>query len=193
MNEVLWAATRATALVSLVLLTGTFVIGVLTSGRAATSAVTHTVLTRVHRTLSLLMTLFIAGHVVTAIAETYVDIDWISAVVPFTAGYQRVWTGLGAIAVDLILAIVATSLLMPRLPVRAWRAVHVASYALWPITLAHAVGSVSVDVTLTWIVVAACTLAGVAAVGVRLLQVPADTRQRERLAHGWRVEEGANR
>src|ERR1700730_10987108 len=47
-----------------------------------------------------------------------------AAVIPFTSGYRTFWLGLGAIAFDLILALVITSLLRGRLSYRAWRAVH---------------------------------------------------------------------
>ena len=53
MNEILWALTRGTALVSVVLLTATTVLGVLTSARTVGSPARHTVITTVHRTLSL--------------------------------------------------------------------------------------------------------------------------------------------
>lgn len=188
MNEILWAVTRATALVSVVLVTATLVLGMLTSSRAASSVARRTVVTAVHRTLSLLMLAFISVHVISAIVETYVDIGWLSALVPFTSAYDRAWIGLGTLAFDLLLAVIITSLLRQRIPQRVWRLVHLASYALWPIALLHGVGSVTTDSTLTYAILAVCALAGLIALGVRLAKLPADTRRRRTVtATGWRV------
>jgi predicted ferric reductase len=188
-NEILWAVTRATALVSLVLLTATFVLGVVTSARTAASPATRTVITTVHRTLSLAMISFVAVHVVTAITETYVDIGWLSALVPFTSGYARGWIGLGTITVDLVLAVIITSLLRQRIPHRWWRLVHLATYAMWPIALLHGLGSVSTGTAVTYAVCAGCAAVGLTAVAVRLVQSPADTRRRRAVAGpGWRTE-----
>ena len=55
-----------------------------------------------HRWLSLGMVVFLVVHIATAIAETYVSIDAISAIVPFTSGYETLWVGLGTLAVDLL-------------------------------------------------------------------------------------------
>jgi predicted ferric reductase len=187
-NEILWAVTQATALASLVLLTATFVLGLLTSGRAVGSVVGRTVLATVHRTVALLMTVFIGAHVITAIAETYVDIGWVSALVPFTSAYERGWIGLGAIAVDLVLAVIITSLLRDRIPIRAWRLIHLTTYALWPIALLHGIGSVTVSTTLTYAVAGICSAAALGAFVVRLTRIPADTQRRRAVsAHGWRV------
>ena len=188
MNEILWAVTRATALVSVVLLTAAFVLGVLASARAADSAARRTVIMTLHRTISLLMITFVAVHVITSIVETYVDIGWLSAVVPFTSAYDRGWIGLGTIALDLVLAVIITSLLRERIPRRWWRLVHLSSYAMWPIALLHGVGSVTTDSTLTYAILAVCALAGLIALGVRLAKLPADTRRRRTVtATGWRV------
>jgi hypothetical protein len=188
-NEVLWAASRATALSSIVLLTVTFVLGMLTSARTAGTTGGRVVSTALHRTLALLMVAFIAVHVITAIAETYVDIGWISALVPFTSAYQTVWIGLGTLALDLVLALIITSLLRHRLPTRLWRGIHWASYALWPIAVVHGLTSVTVDKTLTYGLIAACAVAAAAALVVRLVRTPADTgRRRLGSVHTWRIE-----
>lgn len=190
MNEILWAVTRASALVSAVLLTATFVLGMLTSARVAPSLLGRAVVARVHRTIALVMVTFIAIHVITAIAETYVDIGWISALVPFSSDYARGWIGLGTIAFDIVLAVVVSSLLRDRVPDRAWRAIHLASYAMWPIALVHGVGSVTAGVTATYAVITACALAGLIALAIRITRVPADTDRRRAVEAGrFRVEE----
>jgi sulfoxide reductase heme-binding subunit YedZ len=94
-----------------------------------------------HRNLSLLAVAFIAVHVLTAVLDTYVSIPLVSALVPFTSGYERFWLGLGAASLDLMLAMIATSLIRGRLNRRLWRTVHLLAYLSWPVALAHGIGA----------------------------------------------------
>ena len=57
--------------------------------------------------------------------------------IPFASPYRPVWLGLGAVAFDLLLAVVVTSVLRARIGVRAWRTVHWLAYASWPLALVH--------------------------------------------------------
>ena len=97
------------------------------------------------------------------------------------------WTGLGAVALDLMAALVLTSLARARIGRRAWRAVHWLAYAFWPLSLAHGLGS-SGDLRsgpLLWLS-AACAAAVAAALAVRALawasQVPPAGRAAAELA-----------
>jgi methionine sulfoxide reductase heme-binding subunit len=84
---------------------------------------------------------FVAVHVVTTVADGYAPIRLTDAIVPFASAYRPVWLGLGAVAFDLLLAIVATSLLRARIGVSVWRSVHWLAYASWPVALVHALGT----------------------------------------------------
>jgi hypothetical protein len=48
---------------------------------------------------------------------------------------------LGTLAFDTLAVVIVTSLLRHRLGVRAFHAVHWATYALWPIAMTHALGN----------------------------------------------------
>ena len=54
-------------------------------------------------------------HVVTAVLDTYVHVGLASIVVPFTSSYKPLWTGLGAVAVDLMVAVAISSALRQRI------------------------------------------------------------------------------
>jgi methionine sulfoxide reductase heme-binding subunit len=140
-TTVLWYASRATGVVSLLLLTLVMIIGMLLNRQGRLPGLPAFAVTGLHRNLSLLSVAFVAVHVATAIADPYVTIRLISAVVPFTSGYQPFWLGLGAAAVDLILALIITSLIRARLGRRVWRGVHWLSYAAWPVAFAHGLGA----------------------------------------------------
>jgi sulfoxide reductase heme-binding subunit YedZ len=71
------------------------------------------------------------------VLDSFVNVGWLSVVVPFTSSYKRFGVGLGALALDLLLLTVATSLVRLRLPLRLWRAVHLTAYAMWPVSLLH--------------------------------------------------------
>lgn len=142
-NELLWYVSRGSGLAAIVVLTTVLMIG--TWGpvrrqerRRARGPLTGPVLAEVHRILALGTLCFIGAHILTAIVETYVEIDWGALVVPFSSGYAPFSVGLGTIALDLALAVVATALLRKRLPRNLWRRVHMAAYALWPIAGIHA-------------------------------------------------------
>src|SRR5205823_10929361 len=123
---------------------------------------------------------FIAVHVVTTVADGFAPIGLLDAVVPFRSPYRPLWLGFGAVAFDLLLALIATSLLRARLGVRAWRAVHWLAYACWPLALVHSLGTGS-DARAGWLeaIAAAAIAAVVAAVlwrAVRAAGAPAPVR-----------------
>ena len=187
MNEFLWYLSRATGIVSAVLFTATFLLGLLTSGRGAPLGLSGWVRTGLHRTLSLVLVVFVAVHVITAVVESYVDIGWVSVVIPFTSAYDTFWVGLGTLVLDLLLVVVITSLLRSRLSTRSWRLVHLTAYAMWPIALAHGLGAATTDGAVMLVVTGGFGRAGVAAIIWRATRSTADHRQRQLVsAQVWR-------
>jgi predicted ferric reductase len=157
----LWYATRATGLVTLLLLTASVLLGILTAGRFSTQRWPRFLSQGLHRNLSLLVLVFVALHVATTVIDTYTSIPLAAAVIPFASSYHTAWLSLGAVALDLLLALVATSLLRTRIGHRAWRRVHWLAYACWPVAVAHGLG-IGTDRNATWVL--ALTLACAAAV-----------------------------
>jgi methionine sulfoxide reductase heme-binding subunit len=169
MNTAFWYASRATGIVALLLLTAVLVLGILVNRQGRLPGLPRFAVTDIHRNLSLLSVAFIAVHILTAVADTYVHIPLLSAVIPFASGYERLWLGLGAIALDLMAAMIVTSLLRGRLNRVVWKAVHLLAYASWPIAFAHSLGS-STDLQQGWLLVLsiACAAAVAAALVWRL-------------------------
>jgi predicted ferric reductase len=186
-TQALWYLSRATGLVSLVMFTSTMVLGTLNSGRFATAGWPRFTISAVHRNLSLLSLAFTAVHVSTAIIDPYASIQWVDAIVPFVSSYQTFWLGLGAVALDLTLAVLVTSLLRTRIPHQVWQAVHWSAYACWPIAVVHGLGIGGADSLLGWVICVnvACVLAVAAAVVWRVSTTHPDTEVRKR-----RVEAG---
>ena len=103
-TTVFWYASRATGIVALLLLTAVLVLGILVNRQGRLPGLPRFAVTDLHKNLSLLAVAFIAVHVFTAVLDTYVHIPLLSAVVPFASGYERLWLGLGAISLDMMIA-----------------------------------------------------------------------------------------
>jgi methionine sulfoxide reductase heme-binding subunit len=179
----LWYATRASGLTALILLTVTMVLGVMTTSRARARNWPGFAQQELHRRVSMVAAVFVGIHVVTSIMDTYVDIGWAAALVPFTSPYSTFWVGVGAVAVDLMLAVLVTSLLRSRMRPGTWRAVHWLAYLSWPIALAHTFG-MGTDAGEPWVIAlgAACVLAVAAAVVWRVRVAGSQAAARRTLA-----------
>jgi methionine sulfoxide reductase heme-binding subunit len=140
-STALWYASRATGVVSLLLLSLVVMLGILVNRQGRLPGLPAFAVTGLHRSLSLLAVLFIAVHVATAVIDPYVSIGLAAVVIPFVSAYQPFWLGLGAVALDLIAALVVTSLMRARISRRFWRGIHWLAYAAWPVALAHGFGS----------------------------------------------------
>lgn len=176
-SHALWYLTRGTGVVALVLVTSSVLIGIATALRAGGARMPRFVVAGLHRNLSLLTVAFILIHVATTIMDRYAPIGVMDAVVPFVSPYRPVWLGLGAVAFDLVLALVITSLVRVRIGLTTWRGIHWLAYACFPITVVHALGTGS-DAAQPWLLAAAiaCTALVVAASLARIWHVAADRR-----------------
>lgn len=161
----LWYASRATGAVALLLLTAVALLGLLVSRQSRLPGLPRFAVTGLHRNLSLLSVAFILLHVLTAVTDGYVSIPLTSAVIPFTSGYERFWLGIGAVSFDLFLAVIITSLLRHHLSRRVWYAVHLLSYASWPVAFAHSLGASS-DMQGGWMLLLAIACAAILAVAI---------------------------
>ena len=148
-SQALWYLTRATGLVTLALLTGSVVLGILGVQRWTSRRWPRFVTSGLHKNVSLLAVVFLAVHVVTAVTDSFVTITWVNVFVPFTGSYRPVWLGLGAVASDLLIALIITSIVRQRVGYRLWRIVHWAAYACWPIAWVHGLGT-GTDARQSW-------------------------------------------
>ena len=148
----LWYATRASGIVSLILLTVTMVLGLATASRSRARHWPGFAQQEIHRRLSMMTVVFVGIHVVTSLLDTYVHIGWFAVAVPFLSAYSWFWVGLGTLALDLLLAVFVTSMVRARLKPGTWRGIHWLAYASWPIALAHTFG-LGTDSRERWVVV----------------------------------------
>ena len=172
-DTILWYATRGAGVVSLVLLTGVVVLGIVSAMRWQTASWPRFLTTGLHRNLALATLVFLAIHVVTAVVDPFTALGWKASILPFSSSYRRLWLGLGVVAIYLLLAIVVTSLLRPYFGQFAWRAVHWLTYLMWPVAVIHGIGT-GTDPRFAWMLAieAGCIGSVVAAVAWRATAAP---------------------
>ena len=168
-SKAIWYVMRGSGIVSLLLLTAVLGLGIATSKRWAPQLMPRFVTAGLHRSLALLSVVFVGLHVLTAVFDPYAALGVAAIFVPFVAGRNPLAVGLGALSVDLVIALVATSLLRTRLGPRLWRGVHWLAYAAWPLALVHGLGGGTEKGTLWFQAVAvSCVASVLALVGWRL-------------------------
>jgi sulfoxide reductase heme-binding subunit YedZ len=165
-----WYLTRSTGAVALLLLTVALALGVADVQRWSTPTWPRFVVDSLHRNVSLLALVFLVAHILTAVLDSFAPISLTAAFVPFVGAYRPLWLGLGAVACDLVLAVIVTSLLRRRIGHAGWRATHWLVYACWPVALLHSLGTGS-DVKSAWLqaLAIACMALVVAAILARAL------------------------
>jgi sulfoxide reductase heme-binding subunit YedZ len=154
-----WYLMRSSGVVALLLLTVSFGLGVANAMRWTLFGSRLWVTTAIHRNSSLLAVAFLAVHVLTAVIDPDAQVAAVAVVSPFgsSAGLAA-----GTLSLDLLAAVVLTSLGRRRLKFRAWRMIHWSVYAAWPLAVAHTI-AMGTDVSLWWLQTA--TLASMGAVG----------------------------
>lgn len=168
-SSALWYLVRGSGIVALILLTIVVALGVATTTHWQAPGLPRFVTAAVHRSVALLAVTFLSIHVLTSIVDSYVSISVVDAFVPFIGSVKPVALGLGAVAFDLVVALVLTSLLRAKLGFKAWRAVHWLAYLAWPVALLHGL-TMGRDAGASWnlIVVVSCVLTVGAALAWRL-------------------------
>ena len=102
-----------------------------------------------HRTAALTGTALVGVHVTSLMFDPYAQLRLVDLVFPFLASYRPLYLGLGTLALELLLAVVVTSLLRHRIGPRAFRLVHWATYVLWPFVFLHGLGA-GTDAAALW-------------------------------------------
>jgi len=136
-----WYMTRSTGAVALVLLTVAVALGVADVQRWSTQRWPRFLVDSLHRNVSLLAMVFLVGHILTSVLDSFAPISLGDALIPFAGAYRPFWLGLGTMSFDLLLAVMVTSLLRQRVGYASWRLIHWLTYASWPIALLHGFGT----------------------------------------------------
>jgi methionine sulfoxide reductase heme-binding subunit len=165
----MWALGRGTGIVALVLFTVSLVLGIVARSGRALPGLGRFGTSDLHRTAALTGTGLVALHVGSLLLDPFAQLKVADLVFPFVASYRPLWVGLGTLALDLLGVVTVVSLLRHRVGPKVFKAVHWATYALWPTALLHALGS-GTNAATPWFraIAVVCVSAVVTAVGWRL-------------------------
>ena len=181
-DHVLWFLNRGSGVVLVAVLTVATALGVVATVRSGSVRWPRFATQSLHRSVSLLATVLVVVHAGTAVLDTYVSgfvtITPLDALVPFTSSYQRLWLGVGTLALDLMLAVVVTSLVRHRLGHGTWRLVHLLAYLSWGLGVLHG-WMIGTDSRTWW--GCAVTVASVGIVGAAAVVRVATALQERRL------------
>lgn len=179
-GQALWYLTRGTGAVTLIGLSLSVVLGVADVARWHARRWPRFVVDRLHRNVSLGVLVLLTAHVGTTLLDGYAPIGLLDVVLPLHGAYRPVWLGLGALALDVLVAVSLSSMLRGRLGHRAWRAIHWAAWVCWPLAVVHGLGT-GTDSAGSWMLALTglCVLAVIAAAATRTVRGwPAQRRVR---------------
>jgi hypothetical protein len=136
-----WYAARAAGIAAYLILTVVVTLGMTMAGRRKLQRWPRFALEDVHRFGGLLVGSFVLIHVVTIALDAYLPFSLTAILVPFTASYRTLYTALGIVAAELLLALAITNRYRDRLPYTFWRRAHYLNLAVWTAATAHGLGS----------------------------------------------------
>lgn len=133
-----WYIARSSGMVAWALLAASVLWGLSLSTKVLNGRPRPAWLLDLHRYLGGLATIFVIVHVVSLLADTYVHFGLASALVPFASTWRPAAVAWGVVGFYLLAAVEVTSLMRTKLPKRAWRAIHFASFPLFVTATIHA-------------------------------------------------------
>lgn len=148
-NETLWYTARGTGFVAVIMLSASVTLGILTSMHWSAPRWPRFVTATMHKNISLLAVIFLVTHVLSTVFDSVSPVRLLNAIVPFTGSYRPLGIGLGVVAIDLLGALIVTSLLRKHMSYRTWRTVHWSAYACWPFAMLHGLDS-GTDASASW-------------------------------------------
>lgn len=133
-----WYLSRASGIVAWVLLAASQLWGILLVTRLLKPNDRPAWLLDLHRWLGALALATTGVHLVSLVADSYVQFGLADLVVPGASAYRTTAVALGVVSLWVLVAIEVTSLAMLRLPRSLWRGVHLLSYGLFWLVSLHA-------------------------------------------------------
>ncbi len=91
-----------------------------------------------HRFFSTLTSVFLALHLVTLWADSFVEFGWVEFFIPFTSEWRPGAVAWGVLSLYLMVAVELSSLIRDRIPARAWHGIHLLSYVTLVFGTIHA-------------------------------------------------------
>jgi len=136
-----WYAARAAGVVAYLLVSASVALGLALAGKERFERWPRFAVEDVHRFAGVLAGTFIALHVFWLAVDSQSHLGVSGLLVPFTSSYRPLWTGLGVVAAELLLALAVTNHYRKRMPYSLWRKLHYLNFAVWIAATAHGLGA----------------------------------------------------
>lgn len=138
-GQLWWYVARASGIVGWCLLAASVVWGLALSTKTRPPRVRPNWLLDLHRFLGGLATIFSAVHVTGIVADSYTHFGPTDVLIPLAANWRPGAVAWGVVSMYMLAAVELTSLARARLPRRAWRTIHLASFPLFATSTVHAI------------------------------------------------------
>ncbi len=136
-SPAIWYAARASGVAAYVVLSVVVCLGLGLGGKAQSRRWPRFAIEDVHRVGGLLVGSLLVVHVGAIALYSFLPFSLGQLIVPFTASYRPLWTGLGIAAAELLLALAITNHYRKRIPYRFWRTAHYLNFAVWGLASVH--------------------------------------------------------
>ena len=136
-SPAIWYAARASGVAAYVVLSIVVSLGLTLGKKAQSPRWPRFSIEEVHRFGGLLVGSLIGIHVLAIAIDSFLPFSLTQLLVPFTASYRPLWTGLGIAAAELLVALAITNHYRRRLPYRFWRRAHYLNFAVWGFASLH--------------------------------------------------------
>ena len=140
-NPVDWYVARAGGIVAYLILSAAVVAGLTMASRKTLKLWPRFVLEDVHRFLGILGGVFIAIHVGAIALDAYLPFSAVQLAIPFLSSYRPLWTGLGIVSAELLIALAVTNHYRRSLSPRLWKRLHYLNFAVWAGATLHGLGA----------------------------------------------------
>ena len=140
LTRLIWYAIRVTGVTAYLALWLTTIAGLCISGGFGGKWLPGALLYPLHQLGDLALSLM-ALHAALLLGDHYAEFTPASLVVPFTAAYRPMWTGLGILALYLSAVVFWSVHVRDRIGYRAWRTIHLLSLVAFGLALVHGFAS----------------------------------------------------
>lgn len=139
-TTLIWYAIRVTGIAAYIALWLTTIAGIAISGQVGGKRLPGAIVYPLHQLGDLALSLAVL-HGALLLGDRFAGFTPSTLIVPFTASYRPLWTGVGIVSLYIAAAVFWSVEVRPRIGFRAWRAVHYLAFAAYALALLHSVFS----------------------------------------------------
>ena len=140
-HYVWWLVSRASGVVSLLLVSASVLIGLLMASKLVRKRGAGPILVKTHEQTALAGLIAIAVHGITLLGDRWLNPGVGGLLVPFTMSYRPAFTGVGIVAGYLAALLGLSFYVRRRVGAKLWRKLHRATVLVWALGVVHTLGA----------------------------------------------------